>query len=124
MLRALNLLEELNHVTEYWSPRIVARVNDQYVKVAKLKGTLVWHKHDNEDELFQIVKGELIIEYENERVHLKEGDIHVVPAGSMHNPVAGDECWIVLIEPVTTKHTGDVIVEQTKSLDDQISHKD
>jgi len=114
------LLEELNHVTEYWSPRIVASVNDQYVKVAELKGTLVWHKHDTEDELFQIVKGELIIEYENERVHLKEGDMHVVPAGSMHNPVADDECWIVLIETVTTKHTGDVIVEQTKSLDDQL----
>ena len=120
MLSTPNLLEELNHVTEYWSPRIVASVNDQYVKVAKLKGTLVWHKHDNEDELFQIVKGELIIEYENETVHLKVGDIHVVPAGSMHNPVAVDECWIVLIETVTTKHTGDVIVEQTKSLDDQL----
>lgn len=120
MLRTLNLLEELNHVTEYWSPRIVANVNDQYVKVAKLKGTLVWHKHDNEDELFQIVKGELTIEYENESVHLKEGDIHVVPAGTMHNPVAEKECWIVLIETVTTKHTGDVIVEKTKSLDDQL----
>jgi mannose-6-phosphate isomerase-like protein (cupin superfamily) len=114
------LLEELAYVTEYWSPRIVASVNDQYVKVAKLKGSLVWHKHDDEDELFQIVKGELTIEYENESVHLKEGDLHVVPAGAMHNPVAEKECWIVLIETVTTKHTGDVIVEKTKSLDDQL----
>jgi mannose-6-phosphate isomerase-like protein (cupin superfamily) len=120
MLRTLNLLEELNHVTEYWSPRIVASVNDQYVKVAKLKGSLVWHKHDDEDELFQIVKGELTIEYEDESVRLKEGDIHVVPAGTMHNPVADEECWIVLIETVTTKHTGDVIVEKTKSVDDQL----
>lgn len=121
MLRTLNLLEELNLVTEYWSPRIVASVNDQYVKVAKLKGTLVWHKHDNEDELFQIVKGELTIEYENNSVHLKEGDIHVVPAGTMHNPVADEECWIMLIETVTTKHTGDVIVDKTRSLDEQLS---
>ncbi len=120
MLRTPNLLEEFDHVTEYWSPRIIARVNDQYVKIAKLKGTLVWHKHDNEDELFQIVKGELTIEYENEKIRLKEGDIHVVPAGAMHNPVAADECWIVLIETVTTMHTGDVIVERTKSLDDQL----
>lgn len=120
MLRPLNLLEELDHVTEYWSPRIVASVNDQYVKVAKLKGSLVWHKHDDEDELFQIVKGELTIEYENESVRLKEGDLHVVPAGTMHNPVADEECWIVLIETVTTKHTGDVIVERTKSVDDQL----
>jgi len=121
MLRTLNLLEELNLVTEYWSPRIVASVNDQYVKVAKLKGTLVWHKHDNEDELFQIIKGELTIEYENNSVHLKEGDIHVVPAGTMHNPVADEECWIMLIETVTTKHTGDVIVDKTRSLDEQLS---
>tara|TARA_R110002049_G_scaffold130820_3_gene289290 strand:- start:627 stop:995 length:369 start_codon:yes stop_codon:yes gene_type:complete len=121
MLRTLNLLEELNHVTEYWSPRVVASVNNQYVKVAKLKGTLVWHKHDNEDELFQIVKGKLTIEYENDSVHLKEGDVHVVPAATMHNPVADEECWIVLIETVTTKHTGDVIIDKTRSLDDQLS---
>jgi mannose-6-phosphate isomerase-like protein (cupin superfamily) len=120
MFRTLNVLEELNHVTEYWSPRIIASVNDQYVKVAKLKGSLVWHKHDDEDELFQIVKGELTIEYENESVRLKKGDLHVVPAGTMHNPVADEECWIVLIETVTTRHTGDVIVEKTKSVDDQL----
>ena len=121
MLGTSNLLEELNHVTDFWSPRIIARVNDQYVKIAKLKGTLTWHKHDDEDELFHIVKGNLIIEYENEAVHLKEGDIHVVPKGVMHNPVAEDECWIVLIETVTTKHTGDIVVEKTKSLDQQLS---
>ena len=121
VLRTSNLLEELNHVTDYWSPRIIARVNDQYVKVAKLKGTLTWHKHDDEDELFHIIKGNLTIEYENESVQLEEGDMHVVPKGVMHNPVADDECWIALIETVTTKHTGDVVVEKTKSLDQQLS---
>lgn len=120
MLKTPNLLEELGLVTEYWSPRIVAQVNDQYVKVAKLKGTFTWHKHDDEDELFHILKGQLIIEYENEEVHLKEGDIHVVHKGVMHNPVAKDECWVALIETVTTKHTGDVVTEQTKTLDQQL----
>ena len=119
MLKTSNLLEELDHVTEYWSPRIIARVNDQYVKVAKLKGTLAWHKHDDEDELFQIIKGELTIEYEGDVVHLKEGDIHIVPRGLMHNPVAKDECWIALVETVTTKHTGDVVIEGTKSIEEQ-----
>ena len=120
MLETSNLLEELDLVTDYWSPRIIARVNDQYVKVAKLKGTLTWHKHDDEDELFHVVKGNLTIEYENEEVHLNEGDMHVVPKGVMHNPVADDECWIALIETVTTKHTGDVVVERTKTLDQQL----
>jgi mannose-6-phosphate isomerase-like protein (cupin superfamily) len=120
VLKTSNLLEELDLVTDFWSPRIIARVNDQYVKVAKLKGTLTWHKHDDEDELFQIVKGNLTIEYENEEIHLKEGDMHVVPKGVLHNPVADDECWIALIETVTTKHTGDVVVERTKTLDQQL----
>lgn len=124
MLVTRHILEELDQVTDYWSPRIIARVNDQYVKVAKLKGSLVWHQHDKEDELFQIVKGKLVIEYENENVLLTEGDIHIVPAGTMHNPVAHDECWIVLIETVTTKHTGDVVVEASKTLDDNFQQKD
>jgi mannose-6-phosphate isomerase-like protein (cupin superfamily) len=119
MLNTSNLLEELEHVTDYWSPRIIARVNDQYVKVAKLKGELTWHKHDDEDELFQIIKGELTIEYEGDEVRLNEGDIHIVPAGVMHNPVAEEECWIALIETVTTKHTGDVVIEGTKSIEEQ-----
>lgn len=123
MLKTANLLEEIDHVTDYWSPGVIARVNDQYVKVAKLKGIFTWHKQDDEDELFHIIKGELIIEYENEKVHLKEGDLHVVPKGVMHNPIANDECWIALIETVTvtTKHTGDIIVEHTKTLDQQLS---
>ncbi len=116
-----NLLEELDNVAEYWSPRIIARVNDQYVKVAKLKGELTWHKHDDEDELFHIIKGSLTIEYEGRKVHLKEGDIHVVPRGTMHNPVADEECWISLVETVTTQHTGDVVVEKTKTIDQQLS---
>lgn len=120
MLDVVNLRRELETVREHWSPKIVGRVNDQYVKVAKLEGHLAWHKHDDEDELFYIVKGRLVIEYEDGKVALEEGDFHVVPKGRLHNPVAREECWIALIETVTTKHTGDVVTEKTRSIEDQM----
>lgn len=120
MLDVVNLRRELETVREHWSPKIVGRVNDQFVKVAKLEGQLAWHKHDDEDELFYIVKGRLVIEYEDGNVALEEGDFHVVPKGRLHNPVAQEECWIALIETVTTKHTGDVVTEKTRSIDDQM----
>ena len=116
----VNFASELERMTDYWSPRIVGRVNDQYVKVAKLKGELVWHKHDAEDELFYIVKGRLVIQYEDGAVTLNEGDFHIVPKGVLHNPVADEECWIALIETVTTAHTGDAITERTKSVENQL----
>ncbi len=119
-MNTVNLLKELELVDGYWSPRIVGQVNDQYIKVAKLKGTLAWHKHDDEDELFYVLKGRLVIEYENDRVVVNEGDFHVVPRGTMHNPVAEEECWIALIETVTTKHTGDVVTDKTKSIEQQL----
>ncbi len=122
-MRTANLLAELELVTDYWSPRIVGEVNDQYIKVAKLKGTLTWHKHDHEDELFYVLRGQLIIEYEDDRVVLNEGDFHVVPKGTMHNPVAEAECWIVLIETVTTKHTGDVVIDKTRSVEQQLGSR-
>ena len=119
-MKAVNLLKELELVDDFWSPRVIGRVNDQYIKVAKLKGALTWHKHDDEDELFYILRGQLVIEYESDRVVLEEGDFHVVPKGAMHNPVAEEECWIALIETVTTKHTGDVVTDRTKSLEQQL----
>ena len=119
-MKTVNLLEELELVNDYWSPRVVGEVNDQYVKVAKLKGTLTWHKHDDEDELFYVLRGRLVIEYEDGQVVLNEGDFHVVPKGTMHNPVAEDECWIALIESVTTQHTGDVVTDKTKSIEQQL----
>ncbi len=119
MLKITNLKDEFDQVVDYWSPRIIAQVNDQYVKVAKLKGEFTWHQHEDEDELFYVVQGELPIEYENETIRLKEGDMHVVPKGIMHNPSAAEECWIALIETVTTKHTGGIITEQTKTVEQQ-----
>lgn len=105
---------------DHWSPRVVGQVNDQLIKVAKVKGELVWHKHDDEDEMFLIVSGHLKIEYADHTVDLGPGDLHVVPRGVMHNPVADEECRIVLIEPASTRHTGDEITSRTKSLKDQM----
>lgn len=118
---ARNFDSELRSLTEFWSPKVVARVNNQYVKVAKVKGELAWHKHDNEDEMFHVVKGSLTIQFEDGVVELKEGDFCVVPKGVMHNPVAEEECWIVLIETVTTQHTGDVETPLTKTIQQQLA---
>jgi mannose-6-phosphate isomerase-like protein (cupin superfamily) len=119
MLATQNLLTAFDRVTEHWSPKVVGRVNDQLLKVAKIKGQLVWHAHDDEDELFHIVKGEMRIEFEQETVHLREGDFLTVPKGVRHNPVADEECWILLIEPASTKHTGDEMTPKTRSIEEQ-----
>ena len=118
-MRTFNLDSEFDKISDYWSPKIVERVNDQYVKVAKLKGEFTWHKHDDEDELFYVLKGRLKILYEDGEVELGPGDLHVVPRNTLHNPVAEEECWICLIETVTTKHTGDVVLPLTKTLAEQ-----
>jgi mannose-6-phosphate isomerase-like protein (cupin superfamily) len=107
-------------LSEFWSPRVVAEVDDVYVKVAKVKGTLAWHAHDNEDELFYILKGRLRIEMENQTVELSEGDVYVVPKGVRHNPVAEEECHVMLIERKTTQHTGTEVTEKTRSLEEQL----
>jgi quercetin dioxygenase-like cupin family protein len=118
---AVNLLHELADVPECWTPRVVGRVNDQYVKVAKLKGQLAWHKHDFEDELFQVLKGRLVIQLEDGELTLNSGEFCVIPRGVMHNPVAEEECWIMLVETITTLHTGDVLTPLTKTIEQQLS---
>jgi len=121
MKLAKNFQHELEQITEFWSPRVVGQVNDQYIKVAKLQGEFVWHKHEDEDELFHVVKGQLIIQFEDSEVELNEGDFYIIPKGVMHNPVAKEECWIVLIETVSTKHTGDVETPITKTIAQQLA---
>ena len=115
----MNIEQQFDRVNELWSPLVIDRVNDQYIKIAKLRGQFVWHKHDDEDELFLVVRGQLKIQFEDGDVELGPGDFHVVPKGVMHNPVATDECWLMLIETVTTKHTGDVISALTRTIDEQ-----
>ena len=118
---SVNFLQALEQITEHWSPRVVGRVNDQYVKVAKVQGQLAWHKHDSEDEMFLVVYGRLTLQFEDKEVVLNPGDFYVVPKGTMHNPFAEKECGIVLIETVTTQHTGDVVTPLTKSIEKQLS---
>ena len=84
-------------LTEHWSPRVIAELDDSYVKVAKVQGTLAWHSHDDEDELFYILKGSLRIEMEDRTVVLRQGEAFVVPKGVRHNPVAEHECHVMLI---------------------------
>lgn len=116
----MNLHAEAERLEKYWTPRVVGRINDQFVKVAKLKGELAWHKHDHEDEMFLVLKGRLRIEYQDrDPVELTEGEFHIVPRDVMHNPVCEKECLIALIEPATTRHTGDLVLDRTVPIEDQ-----
>jgi len=107
-------------LTELWSPRVVGEVDDAYIKVAKVQGSLTWHAHEGEDEMFLVLKGQLRIEMEKETVELGEGEMFVVPKGVRHNPVAENECHVLLIERKSTLHTGDVMTEKTRSISDQL----
>ncbi len=107
-------------LTEQWSPRVIAEIDDAYVKVASIEGVFGWHAHENEDELFFVLRGNLHIELEDGAVDLAEGDLFVVPKGVRHNPVAREECLVMLVERKSTLHTGDVVNERTRSLDEQL----
>lgn len=107
-------------LTELWSPRVIGELDDSYVKVAKVKGTFGWHAHAEEDELFFILEGRLRIELEDGAVTLEEGQLHVIPKGVRHNPVAEAECLLMLIERKATLHTGDAVTERTRSIEEQL----
>lgn len=117
----MNLREEFKSVTNYFSPKIIAEVNNQYVKIAKIKGNEIpWHNHENEDELFFIVEGNLLMEIENEPSFIMQnGDLFVVSKGINHRVSSENECLIMMIETKTAKHTGDVKSSITKSINDQ-----
>lgn len=120
MLTPIDIESQFDAITEYWSPKVIGRVNDQYVKIAKLKGEFVWHAHDGEDELFLVIRGTLQIQLEDGTVAFGPGQFVVVPRGVRHNPVADEECWVMLVETVTTKHTGEVETPRTRSIADQL----
>lgn len=104
---------KLDLIRDYWKPKIVAELNDSYVKLVKFKGAFVWHQHDREDELFLVLKGHMRIELRNETWDLREGELAVVPHGTEHRPVARGEVHALLIEPKSTVNTGDVRNERT-----------
>lgn len=105
---------------DLWSPRVIGEVDDTYVKVARIKGVLAWHSHASEDELFYVLRGALRIELEDGAVELQAGQMWVVPKGVRHNPVAEEECLVLLIERKTTLHTGDVLTDKTRSIAEQL----
>ncbi len=107
-------------LTEFWAPCVIAEVDDAYIKVARVKGSLVWHSHDQEDELFLVLAGRLRIELEDGAVELGEGELFVVPKGVRHNPVAEEECLLLLVERKSTQHTGDTVTGKTRSVEDQL----
>lgn len=113
-MNKVNISEKLSLFNDHWNPRIVAELNGQHVKLAKLHGEFVWHKHDEEDELFFVIKGQLKIEFRDRTIVINENEFLVVPKGVEHKPVAKNEVSVMLFEPVSTLNTGDITDELTK----------
>jgi mannose-6-phosphate isomerase-like protein (cupin superfamily) len=110
---AINFREKLTRFSEHWAPKVVAEMNNHQFKLVKIQGEFVWHSHDNTDDVFIVLDGEMIIELRDGLVHLKAGEMFVVPKGVEHKPVATSECHLLLVEPVGTPNTGDAGGEMT-----------
>lgn len=106
-MKKINLAEKFGSFSDFWSPKIAAELNDSYLKLAKFKGSFMWHRHENEDELFLVVKGNLLIKLRDHEIRLGPGELTVIPRGVEHLPVADDEAHVLLVEPKTTLNTGD-----------------
>jgi len=118
-MQKLNLQEKLSLISDYWNPRIAGELNGQYVKLVKFQGPFTWHHHDNEDELFMVVKGRFRMDYRDDESSAKEtwieeGEMIIVPRGIEHRPVAEEECHVLLFEPVSTLNTGNIEDEFTR----------
>lgn len=113
----ISFRDKLAKLSEHWSPRIVAQMNDYHFKIAKLQGEFIWHDHPETDEVFVVLKGQLQIQFRDGEVALQEGEMFVVPRGLEHKPVAEEECHILLVEPAGTVNTGDVVNERTAAND-------
>ena len=109
----VNIAQKLSLFDEHWSPRIVGEINESFVKLAKISGEFVWHKHDNEDELFFVVSGRMRMEFRDRSLDVGEGEMIVVPRGIEHRPVADEEVHLLLFEPAGTLNTGNVVNERT-----------
>ena len=116
----VNIKDKFSLFNDQWSPKIIGQLNGQDVRIAKLEGDFIWHDHKDEDELFYIVKGSLILEFRDKTVELNEGEMIIVPRGVEHRPIAKEEVWVLLFEPSSIKHTGDVSHELTKETFDKI----
>ena len=112
-MEKVNLAQKFDLIHEHWSPKIAGELNGQYLKLAKLKGKFIWHHHENEDELFLVTRGTLLIQFRDRDITLNEGEFIIVPAGVDHKPVASEEVHAVLLEPISTLNTGNVTDERT-----------
>lgn len=113
-MKVINILEKYTEFDAQWSPHVIAELNGQQVLLAKVQGEFVWHAHAEEDELFHVIKGKLRMEFRDCTEEVQPGEMIVVPKGVEHRPCAEEETWILLFEPLSTKHTGEVIDEITK----------
>lgn len=120
MIKTINIKEKFSLFNEYWSPKIIADLNDSQIKLAKVHGEFVWHKHDHEDELFLVTKGILKIELKNQILNINEGEMVIIPKGVEHKPVAVEEVHIMLIELKGTINTGNVEDVKTKITEEYI----
>lgn len=116
----VNIAEKLALFTDYYNPRIIGELNNQHVKLAKLNGEFIWHKHDEEDEMFLVIKGKLIMELRDKIIELDEGEFLIVPRGVEHKPVALEEVHILLFEPASTLNTGNTQNQFTRQQLDKI----
>ena len=114
MIKKINISQKLSQFKDHWNPRIIGELNQQHVKLAKLKGEFIWHKHEDEDEMFLVLKGTLKIEFRDRTETIQENEIIIVPKGVEHKPIAKEEVSIMLFEPATTINTGALENERTR----------
>jgi len=112
-MKKINLNSKYKKITEYWSPKVVAEMNDYQFKLAKIKNDFIWHSHEDTDETFIVIEGKISIEFEDETIELSEGEMIVVPKGKKHRPYADEEAKIMLIEPKGVRNTGDIVNDLT-----------
>jgi mannose-6-phosphate isomerase-like protein (cupin superfamily) len=120
MIEKVSLSEKFGLFEEHWSPKIAGEVNDSYVKLVKFRGDFVWHRHEEEDEMFLVVKGEIVIRLRDGDVRLAEGEFVIIPRGVEHKPFAEEEAHVLLFEPRGILNTGDVVEERTRTVLERI----
>ncbi|MEN8199235.1 MAG: cupin domain-containing protein [Thermodesulfobacteriota bacterium] len=119
-MKKVNLSEKFSLFTNHWEPKIVGELNEQYVKLAKLKGAFVWHQHENEAELFMVIKGNLTIKLRKEDICLSEGEFFIIPKGVEHMPIAENEVHVLMFEPKGTVNTGNTASDKKIDLLEKI----
>ncbi|MFK5881033.1 MAG: cupin domain-containing protein [Sulfurospirillum sp.] len=107
-MKAVNLLEKFDLIDEYWSPRLLGELNNQAVKIAKLKGEFIWHHHEDEDEMFFVIEGSMTIKLKDKDIILNKNEFFIIPRGVEHKPVSEDEVLVMMFEPIGTINTGNV----------------